>query len=103
MEFGDRLKELRKKAGYTQAQLAEKANVTKSVISFYEHKQRSPAPDVLKQFAVIFNVSTDYLLGIERNIPDMIDVSGLTEREVRAVQIMVDTLRGNKEKREEKY
>ena len=40
MDFGERLRELRKKAGYTQVELAEKANVTKSVISYYENRDR---------------------------------------------------------------
>ena len=37
VDFGDRLKELRKQIGLNQAELAEKMSVTKSVISYYEN------------------------------------------------------------------
>ena len=91
MDFGTRLKELRKQNGLTQQQLAERVGVTKSVISFYELKERAPSPDVLTKLSYIFHVSTDYLLGIERN--KTVDVTGLSDEDIRAVQIIVDRLR----------
>lgn len=91
MDFGTRLKELRKQNGLTQQQLAERIGVTKSVISFYELKERSPSPDVLTKLSYIFHVSTDYLLGIERN--RTIDVTGLSDEDIKAVQLIVDRLR----------
>lgn len=96
MEFGELLRNLRKKAGMTQQELAEKANVSKSVISFYEHKDRAPSPEVLKRFAEIFGVSTDFLLGVERNTSNMLDVSGLTESEIAALQTIVEAMKGRK-------
>ena len=91
MDFGTRLKELRKQNGFTQQQLAERVGVTKSVISFYELKERAPSPDVLTKLSYIFHVSTDYLLGIERN--KTVDVTGLSDEDIRAVQLIVDRLR----------
>ena len=91
MDFGMRLKELRKQNGLTQQQLAERVGVTKSVISFYELKERAPSPDVLTKLSYIFHVSTDYLLGIERN--KTVDVTGLSDEDIRAVQLIVDRLR----------
>lgn len=96
MDFGDRLRNLRKEAGLTQQELAEKANVSKSVISFYEHKDRAPSPEVLKRFAEIFSVSTDFLLDVERNTTNMLDVSGLTESEIAALQTIVEAMKGRK-------
>ena len=66
MEFGDRLKKLRTSAGLTQAQLAAQLGVTKSVVSFYELRERAPSPDVLVKLTRVFHVSADYLLGLER-------------------------------------
>ena len=40
MAFGEKLRDLRLKSGMTQLQLADKVNVTKSVISYYEHKDK---------------------------------------------------------------
>ena len=91
MDFGTRLKELRKQNGLTQQQLAERVGVTKSVISFYELKERTPSPDVLTKLSYIFHVSTDYLLGIERN--KTVDVTGLSDDDIKAVQLIVDRLR----------
>ena len=66
MAFGEKLRDLRLKSGMTQLQLADKVNVTKSVISYYEHKDKKPSPDILIKFAEIFGVTTDYLLGVEK-------------------------------------
>ncbi len=90
MDFGSRLKELRKQSGLTQQQLADRIGVTKSVISFYELRERSPSPDVLAKLSYIFHVSTDYLLGIER--VRTIDVSGLDDEDIQAVQLIVQRL-----------
>lgn len=94
MEFGNRLKELRKQQGLTQQQLADRIGVTKSVISFYELKERAPSPEVLIKLSYIFHVSTDYLLGIERN--KTVDVSGLDDEDIKAVQLVVDRLKNKR-------
>ncbi|MBR1529212.1 MAG: helix-turn-helix transcriptional regulator [Oscillospiraceae bacterium] len=94
MDFGSKLKELRKQSGLTQQQLAELIGVTKSVISFYELKERSPSPDVLIKLSYIFHVSTDYLLGVTRN--KTVDVSDLTDEDIKAVQLIVDRLKNRK-------
>ncbi len=94
MDFGSRLKELRKQNGFTQKQIADRIGVTKSVISFYELKERAPSPEVLIKLSYIFHVSTDYLLGIERN--KTVDVSGLDDEDIQAVQLIVDRLKHKK-------
>ena len=66
VDFGNALKTLRLREDMTQAQLAQKLSLTKSVISAYETGLRLPSYDVLIQIAKIFNVTTDYLLGLER-------------------------------------
>ena len=93
MSFGDKLREVRLKSGMTQLQLADKVNVTKSVISYYEHKDKKPSPDILIKFSEIFGVTTDYLLGIEKVPEAVLDVSGLTAEDIKAVQVIVDAFR----------
>ena len=90
-DFGTRLKELRQQAGLTQKQLSEQIGVTKSVISFYELRERAPSPDVLVKLASIFHVSSDYLLGIEKG--RSIDINGLDAEDERAVRMIVEQLR----------
>ena len=95
VDFGLKLKELRKQSGMTQQQLADKLGITKSVISYYELSERTPSPDVLKDLAIIFHVSADYLLGIER--AKTIDVSDLSDEDVKLLLVTIETLR-NKNK-----
>lgn len=90
---GERIRELRKQRGWTQAQLADKIGVTKSVISFYERQDRAPSPEVLIKFANLFDVSADYLLGIEKVEYNHLDVTGLSHKEIHALQDIVDALR----------
>ena len=89
--FGDILKQIRLQAGLTQKELAELIGVTKSVISFYELRERTPSPDVLVKLASIFHVSTDYLLGIEKG--RQIDISGLDEEDEKIIRLMIEQLR----------
>ncbi len=63
--LGQKIKELRKEKGLTQIQLAEKLNVNKSTIAKYETDKIEPSLLLLKQIAIFFDVSADYLLGIK--------------------------------------
>lgn len=66
--FSDKLKELRKKRGLTQIQLAEILNISKSAIANYENGSRKPKDNLLwKKIASYFNVTVDYLM----DIPDI--------------------------------
>lgn len=91
MDFGKKLKELRTQAKMTQAQLAARIGVTKSVISFYELQERAPSPDVLSKCAQIFHVSTDYLLGLEK--AETIDISDLSKDDIAILRALVESLR----------
>jgi len=63
MSFSQRLKKLRKEKGYTQQELANKLNKSKSTISSYESGRRNPDINVIRDIANFFNVSADYLIG----------------------------------------
>lgn len=68
MSFGHKLKGARKKAGYTQEQLAEKINVSRSAVAKWETDKGMPDIDNLKLIAQLVNVSIDYLLDEEEKI-----------------------------------
>lgn len=91
VDFGNRVKTLRKKNNYTQSQLAERLGVTKSVISAYETGLRMPSYDILISLARVFKVSTDFLLGVEQK--EGIDLSGLTEAEINAILDLIKVMR----------
>ena len=77
VDFGNTLKTLRLREDMTQAQLAQKLGLTKSVISAYETGLRLPSYDVLIHVSKIFKVSTDYLLGVESQHD--LDLSGISD------------------------
>lgn len=91
MDFGKKLKELRKQNRLTQQQLGDRIGVTKSVISFYELQERSPSPEVLIKLAGVFHVSADFLLGIDKG--RTLDVSGFDDEDIKAVKRVIDALR----------
>ncbi len=63
--FAKRLKELRLEKGLTMKELAEKISTTDATISNWENCINEPKISYLKSIAIYFNVSTDYLLGLE--------------------------------------
>lgn len=63
MSFGNKIKELRKQAGLSQQELAQKLGVTQKSICNYENDTRFPkGQNVIKGLADIFGVTVDYLL-----------------------------------------
>lgn len=96
VNFGNTLKELRKGMGLTQQQLADRLWLSKATVSYYEQSLRYPSPEVIVKLAKVFHVSTDYLLGIEEKV-HTIDVAGLTDEEIAAVQNLVDIIKKNKD------
>jgi repressor LexA len=57
------IKDLRKIHDISQNDLAEKLNISQQTVSSYENGTREPDISTLKQLALIFNVSIDYLVG----------------------------------------
>ena len=92
VDFGERLKKLRQQEGMSQQQLADRIGVTKSVISYYELRERHPSPDVLVKLSAIFHVSADFLLGLERG-GEHVDLSGLDEEDVIIIKKLIASLR----------
>lgn len=94
--FANKLKELRKQSGLTQKQLADKIGVTTQTVSYYENQYRIPSPEMLIKLAQIFNVSADYLLGI--NNEKFINISDLYDEEIQYVLNTIQMLRNKNKK-----
>ena len=63
--FGDRLQELRRGAGLTQKQVADALDIHSVTYLHYEKDQREPPLELLVRMAAFFDVTTDWLLGVE--------------------------------------
>lgn len=93
--LGSRLRKLRESKHFKQEQIARLLNVNKTTVSYYENNARQPSYSTLIRIASIFNVSTDYLLGCQRNL--VIDVSALNDNDLELVRNLVESL-GEKNK-----
>lgn len=72
MTLGEKLKEVRKQAGLSQEQFAEKMNISRSAIAKWETNKGIPDIDNLKAISQLFNVSIDYLLDNGQNVEKFI-------------------------------
>ncbi len=96
INMGERLKNLRISKNLTQKQVAERLGIAISTLSGYELEEKHPSYFVLMKLARLYDVSTDYLIGMteKRNI----DVTGLSEKEINSVAEIVSLLKTNKRK-----
>lgn len=62
--FAGRLKNAREQAGYTQQQVADLTDISRSNISKYETDALEPNLETLATIAQFYNVSIDWLLGV---------------------------------------
>ena len=67
MSLGNKILDLRKKAGLSQEQLGEEVKVTRQTISNWELGETAPNPEQLKTLSRIFCTSIDELLDNDIN------------------------------------
>ena len=67
MEHFERIRNLREDKDITQEELCKKLNISQQSLSKYENNQRKLPIDLLKRYAQVFNVSSDYILGLTDN------------------------------------
>ena len=70
MTLGQKLKEIRKRFGLSQEQLAEIINVSRQAITKWENDNGMPDISNLKELSKIFGIPVDYLLN-ENNLPTL--------------------------------
>ena len=64
LETGERIRAARQALGLTVEQLAKYIGVTKRTITRYESGQSTPDTYAIKKLACVFDLSSDYLLGL---------------------------------------
>ena len=112
MSFGEKIKQLRLENKWTQEDVCTKLNISSGALSRYETGMYEPKSlDLVKDFANLFNVSTDYLLGKSdirnpeeiKNIPHAnnggLDTTGLDEEDLKELQKQVDYIKKLKGKK----
>ena len=63
LNIGERIMQLRKQLNISQLELANMAEVSRTIIGNYERNTNTPSIEVLLKIAKVFNVSVDFLVG----------------------------------------
>ena len=112
MNFGDRIKSLRIEKDWTQEYVCKKLNISSGALSRYETGMYEPKSlELVKDFADLFGVSTDYLLGKSdiRNPEELkkvqfanaggLDTDGLDDDDLEELQRQIDYIKKMKGKK----
>lgn len=65
--FGLRIKKARETAGLSKAELAKRLGMSAAMITYYEKNEKFPGFQNLAKMSEILNVTSDWLLGIEKD------------------------------------
>lgn len=87
----EKIKSLREKQNLTQSALAKQLGITRSSVNAWELGISVPSTQYIVELAHIFNVSTDYLLGVDSSAT--VSVAGLTEKDVQLVCDIINHLK----------
>lgn len=94
--LNEQIKKLRIANGLNQVQMANQLGITKQCVSNWENNNIQPSVDMLIKLTSFFNVSSDYLLGLDNR--KYIEVSGLTDEQLTHIQSVVNDLKNSNSK-----
>lgn len=86
--LAERIKSLRERAGLTQAEMARILGISRSGVNAWEMGLSVPSTQYIVELAKKFEVSTDYLLGMETT--PAISVKGLSQKQVSVLLDAID-------------
>lgn len=86
-----RIKELRERNHFSQAELAKILGITRSSVNAWELGISVPSTKYVIELAHLFSVSADYLLEISHK--EVLDISGLDDDSVKILTDMVCYMR----------
>lgn len=74
MTFAEKLKSIRKKAGLSQEQLAEKLGVSRQAVTKWETETGIPDIENMMAISALFDISIDELLSNERGMKNQTSI-----------------------------
>lgn len=89
--LGERICELRTSLGWSQVDLAKRLGVAKQTVSNWENENIQPSIEMLVRLAKLFNVTTDYLLGLD-TVPRL-SIEGLPTSVVAHLSLLIEDYR----------
>ena len=85
------IRQLRESSGLTQTELAKRLGITRSSVNAWEMGLSVPSTKYIIELARMFNVFTDYLLGIDSSCA--LNTAGLTEKDIRLLHQIAEHMR----------
>ncbi len=89
--LGQRISEMRLSMGWSQVELAKRLGVAKQTVSNWENENIQPSIEMLVRVARLFNVSADYLLGLDGEL--RLSVQGLPTEVVAHLSLLIEDYR----------
>lgn len=90
LSFRERITELRREKGLTKEQLASAINFGKSIVYYWESGEREPNTKALIALSAFFNVSIEYLLGLNDEEKSLnTSKSSLSQKEQRLLKAFI--------------
>ena len=89
--LGQRINQLRQAHSWNQVELSKRLNISKQTVSNWENENIQPSIEMLIRLARLFNVSTDYLLGLDER--QQLAVDGLPLDLVAHLSLIVQDYR----------
>ena len=69
LTFGEKLRLLREELELSQEALGKAVNMTQRKVSYMENNKYEPSMEDIKALCLFFNISADYFLGFQKNLP----------------------------------
>lgn len=93
-----RLKQVREDAGLSQLEFAEKINIGVSSYNAYENGKQIPRVDVIETICELFNVSADWLLGLNDGVSNIRTYANVTDVVIELLDtVTCDLIKGSYE------
>jgi transcriptional regulator with XRE-family HTH domain len=83
--LSEKIKNSRIQKGLTQVQVSKRLNVTKSAVNAWETNGTTPSLIYIVKLAQIFNVSTDYLLGLNEREGLSVSIESFNDLQKEAI------------------
>ena len=89
-----KLKDLREQYHYSQKEVANRLNISPSIVSGYETGERTPSTEILLKISSLYQCSTDYLLGRVTTTPTIaLNIDGLNQEQIQALQTLIQVMK----------
>ena len=89
MTLGEKIKEMRKKFGLSQEELASIMNVSRQAITKWESDGGLPDISNLQELSKVFGITIDYLLDNNNDLPLMVMKKQINKEKYKNIELLI--------------